>query len=182
MIKVKKIKKDFTGTVLSTDHSRRGREFEEVLERSGFRINTGAGVDIPDYDLEVKTKDINSTSPNSVASMTYEDICNKNYEQSGIFEKVQRQFRVKTDNGTVIDQEIFDFSRPFIQDVIKDAYESARAKMIQGDKSSYISGSAYGCFEQKAENSWTFRISVPAMKKLEGMSKSTFDKLFDYDN
>jgi hypothetical protein len=182
MMKVKKIKKDFTGTVLSKDHSRRGREFEEVLEQSGFRINTGSGVDMPDYDLEVKTKDIHSTSPNTVGSMTHEDVCNKSYEESGIFEKIQRQFRIETDNGTITNQEIFDFSKPFVQDLIKDAYESARTKMIQGDRSSYISGSAYGYFEQKTENSWAFRISVTAMKKLEGMAKSTFENFFDYDN
>lgn len=181
-MKVKKIKKDFTGTLLSKDHSRRGREFEQVLAQSGFRINTGCGVDLPDLDVEVKTKDVNSTSANTVGTMTYEDICNKSYEESGIFEKIQRQFRVETNNGTIVNQAIFDFSKPFIQDVIKDAYESAREKMIAGDKSSYISGSAYGYFEQKTENSWAFRISVPAMKKLEKMSTSTFERFFDYDN
>lgn len=181
-MKIKKIKKDFTGTVLSKDHSIRGKEFEQVMSNAGFQINQGIGADLQQVGIEIKTKDVNSGSPNSVGTMTYEDICNKSYEETHIFEKLQKQFRVKIDSGVVIDQELYDFTDPYIQDKIRDAYETARKKMIAGDKSSYIRGSDYGHFDQKTENSWQFRIPVSSMKKIEEMSKQTFSKFFDIDH
>ncbi len=179
-MKIKQIKKDFTGTILSRNHSVRGKEFEEVMSGSGFQINQGMGADLKESGIEVKTKDVNSSSPNSVGTLTYEDICNKSYKETHIFEKMQKQFRVVTDEGLVVDQNLFDFTDPYIQEKIEEAYENARQKMINGDKSSYIRGSEYGHFEQKTENSWAFRITVSAMRKIENMSKQTFKDFFEY--
>jgi hypothetical protein len=38
-MKIKRIKKDYTGTVLSKDHSIRGKQFEQVMSRDGWNIN-----------------------------------------------------------------------------------------------------------------------------------------------
>jgi|LakMenEpi03Aug12_release.lakeMendotaPanAssembly.Ray.scaffolds.fasta_scaffold00012_55 hypothetical protein len=179
-MKIKRIKKDYTGTVLSKDHSIRGKQFEQVMSRDGWNINQGPGADLQQIGIEVKTKDVNSGSANSVGTITVQDICSLSYKQTHIFEKLQKQFRITTADGIVTNQDLFDFTDPYIQEKIEEAYEIGRQKIINGDRSSYIRGSEYGHFEQRTENSYVFRIPVGSMKKIESMSKSTFNDFFEY--
>jgi len=182
--KVKSIKTDFRGLSLPNPATQ-GRDFEAVLARLGNPVNTGSGVDYPEYGLEIKTKGEESSSANSVGSMTYENIKITPYPKSNIAKKLQQQFRVKIRNGIVVSNKIYDFSAPHIQAVIENAYETARAKIIAGNDSNYISGGEFGYFERKKlsggrlTNSWAFRIPVKSMGKLEGMSQSTYTKFFD---
>lgn len=184
-VKVTNIKTDFVGTILPKDHSIRGAAFEDVLAQKGNPVSKGDRVDYPKYGLEVKTKDVKSTSANTVGSMTYENICSTPYNESPISEKIKQQLRVKVENGVVVNAKVYDFSPKFIQDAIKDAYEAGRARLIQdGNKSTYIPGTSFGYFERKKNkgeytNSWAFRIRTTSMDKLENMSKSTYKNLFE---
>ena len=182
--KIKEIKTDFRGTALP-DHATQGREFENILASKGHPVTQGPGPDYPKHDLEVKTKDEDSRSANSVGSMTSTKIKTTSYPNSSIAKKIQRQFRVKIKDGVIVSTKVYDFSAPFIQEVIEEAYEKARAKIIAGNTDSYIPGTSFGYFEQKKlsggklTNSWAFRIPVGSMKKLENMSQSTYGKLFE---
>ena len=182
--KIKEIKTDFRGIPLP-DHSTQGREFENILANKGHPVTQGQGPDYPEYDLEVKTKDTESKSANSVGSMTSKKIKVTPYPNSSIAKKIQRQFRVKIKDGVIVSTKVYDFSAPFIQEIIKEAYETARAKIIAGNTDSYIPGTTFGYFEQKKlsggklTNSWAFRIPVGSMKKLEKMAQSTYGKLFE---
>jgi hypothetical protein len=184
-VKVKSIKTDFRGTVLPKEHDLRGRAFEQILKNLGNPVAVGAGADYPKHGLEVKTKDTESTSANSVGSILYEDIKTTPYSKSSIAEKLQQQYRVKVKDGIVVSNKIYDFSKPHIQAVLENAYETARAKIIAGDNSNYITGGEFGHFERKKlkggklTNSWVFRIPVKSMDKLEGMAQSMFNELFD---
>ena len=184
-VKVKTIKTDFIGTVLPKDHSVRGRAFEDILGQNGNPVSKGAGVDYPKHGLEVKTKDIESTSANSVGAMTWENIKVTPYDMSPIADKIKQQYRVKVQKGIIVDTKVYDFSPDFIQEKLREAYETARAKIIKGDKSNYISGTKFGYFERKKgkggkeTNSWAFRIPVGAMDTLEGMAKSNYTTLFE---
>jgi hypothetical protein len=183
-VKVTSIKTDFRGIRLP-DAPHQGRGFERALSNAGNPVNNGHGPDYPEVGLEVKTKDIESTSANTVGTILYEDIKVTPYGMSSICKKLQQQFRVTVKDNIIVDQYVYDFSAPHIQEVIAKAYETARAKIIAGDKSSYISGTGYGFFEQKRlkggtlTNSWAFRIPVKSMKKLEGMAQSTYANLFE---
>ena len=185
-IKITKIKTDFTGVKLPADHSIRGKAFEDILAQTGNPVSKGSGPDYPEYGLEVKTKDISSNSANSVGSMTYEDIKLTPYDESPIAKKIKQQFRVKVNKeGVIINTRVYDFTPDFIQEKLREAYESARIKIIKGDNSDYIAGTKFGYFERKKgkdnkeTNSWAFRISVGAMDTLESMSKSKYSELFE---
>jgi hypothetical protein len=182
--KVKSIKTDFRGLALP-DPATQGRDFEAVLARLGNPVNPGQGADYPEVGLEVKTKNEESSSANSVGSMIWKDIKITPYPLSSIAKKLQQQYRVKIKNGIVISTKVYDFSAPHIQAVIEKAYETARAKIIAGDNSNYITGGEFGYFERKKlkggklTNSWAFRIPVKSMGKLEGMTQSTYTTFFE---
>jgi hypothetical protein len=162
-----------------------GRAIEQILIDQGIPIDsTAAGADIkhPGYNpLEVKSRDVDATSAQGVCKMLPEYIKVTPYCQSIVFEKMQQQYRVKTKDQLIISGEVYDFSPEYIQDLIEEAYEAARKKLINGNDDPYIYGTAWGYLEQtvKGSKSYEFRISNNAMKKLENTSKSTYKTLFE---
>jgi hypothetical protein len=159
-----------------------GRDIEKKLIVQGFNVDQrGAGVDIKNLGVEIKSRDLDSISPQSVGSMTPEDICVTPYSQSVICAKLQQQFRVKTKDQKIVSADVYDFSSPVIQQRIEESYELARQKIIEGDNSSYIAGGPYGYFERTVtgSRSYEFRLRDISMKKIENISKSTFDKFFE---
>lgn len=169
------------------DHGHIGRHIHDTVDNHGYAMNPGRGADIrmPGCQpAEVKSRDEDSRSPHSVGSMHEQDIINTCYEQTILWEKLQTQLRVKYRNHVIQSQEIYDFSRPIIQQKLRDAYETARHNLIQGnyDSSNYVPGTGFGHFERCANSDqWTFRIGNKGMQQLEAMARSTFDRLFDYD-
>ena len=114
--------------------------------------------------------------------MTLDDIKVTDYEDSAIFKKFQQQYRVKTEDGVIVEEHMYDFSGWFAQSLIKEAYETARKAVINGACGDYIPGGPYGYFERTNKNSKTsynYRLSDTAMKKMEAMANSTLNKLFE---
>lgn len=192
MIKVKTIKK---GIEVGTDipfrqsHGNVGRWVEDQLAINGYTMSNGKGVDIPGLGVECKSRKVESNSPHTVGTMTVADIINTKYEDSVIFEKFQQQYRVNySDEGQIVlSANVYDFSDPYIQQQIREAYENGRtilsAEMADdGYAPSYIRGGDFGQFEiTESNNSYRFRIPHGAMKKIETMSKgsSVFNSLFE---
>lgn len=165
-----------------------GRWAESVLESNGHRLDNGAGCDLPEYGVEVKTRKVESSSPHTVGTMRIEDIISTPYDQSLIFEKFQQQYRVNySDEGQVVlDSQVYDFTDEFIQDKIREAYEAGRKKIVanenQGFHPPYVKGTEFGQFEiAESYSSYRFRIPNGAMKKILQASKGTkiFKKLFE---
>lgn len=184
MIKINKLKTNLKGQQVSTNSSNRGRQVEHIMKAQGFDINTGAGPDLQfgDTPVEIKSRDNNATSPQTVGAMTLADIKSTSYEGSAIFKKFQQQYRVKTEEGVVVEEHMYDFSGWFAQSVIKESYETARQAIINGACGDYIPGGKYGYFERTNKNSKTsynFRLSDSAMKKMEAMANSTINQLFE---
>ena len=184
MIKINKLKTNLKGQQVSTNSSNRGRQVEHIMKAQGFDINTGAGPDLQfgDTPVEIKSRDNNATSPQTVGAMTLADIKSTIYEDSAIFKKFQQQYRVKTEEGVVVEEHMYDFSGWFAQSVIKESYETARQAIINGACGDYIPGGKYGYFERTNKNSKTsynFRLSDSAMKKMEAMANSTINQLFE---
>ncbi len=184
MIKSKnlKLKTTLVGTTVpnKTD-GHAGRYIETLLEDAGIPIDRTAIMDNPYFEL--KSRDLDSTSPQTVGSMTLESIKTTTWEDSTIREKIQLQYRVKTRDNVIVESEMYDFSGWSAQSVLKEAYEMARQDIINGNCNDYIYGSEYGYFEKtnKESNSWCFRINNRAFKKLEAMAKSTMDELFEFE-
>lgn len=189
-IKVKKLNKGIQkGSQLpfqqkfSADPGAIGQYVQRTMSKNGYNINTGSGVDLPDLDIEIKTRNINSTSGHTIGSMTVDDIIKTPYIDSSICKKTQRQYRVKYDDNTsiVTDERVYDFSDPYIQKKIEESYNAARDKIINGDRGDYIKGGNYGYFEKQTDNSYQYRVSNKAMTDIETMSSNskTFNGLFE---
>ena len=178
--RVKKIKSRLVGKKVSLKPVQRARELEEAIADIGFTLNLGRGVDLPEVGIDIKTRDVDAVSPHTVASMTADSIVATPYRYSNVFDKIQKQHRIKTQNGVVVDEFTYDFSAPYIQEWIESAYEAARAQMITGARGSYIPGNEYGYFEQSttSENTYSFRMSDSAMTRIERIARSTYSDLF----
>lgn len=156
------------------------RQIEDLLVSNGNNFNKGKGVDLPDDNLEVKSRLEESRSPHTVSGMTENDIINTPYKQSRVYQKLQKQMRVKHTCNKVVKVEYYDFSQPHIQDILEEAYEEAR-ESIKAGCTPYAPGTKYGYFEYKSSNTYSFRIPHKAMQELEAMAKSSFGTLFEYD-
>jgi len=180
-LRIRQIKSRLVGSTVSRNPVRRARQVEDNIGDQGWTLNRRQGADIKEYNIEIKSRDIDAISPHTVGSMTIADIIANNYENSTIFEKIQQQHRVKIQDGKVVDEYTYDFRAEYIQDLIRLSYETARAKIISGITDKYISGGEYGYFEQSttSENSYNYRIRDSAMTKLEHMSLSTYNNLFE---
>ena len=183
MAKIKQVKNLVGQMVPPKTHGAAGREIEEIMEAQGWPMDRrGQGVDVPTYGFEVKSRDLDSTSAQSIGKMLPEDIKVTAYPDSPIHDKIQQQLRVKTQGQVIVSADMYDFSNPFIQKKIEESYEAARAKIIAGDNSNYISGGAYGYFERtnpKTSRSYDFRLTDGAMIKLENMATSTFKDIYE---
>lgn len=166
-----------------------GREFENMLERDyGVKVNRGAGADSLLFGIEFKTRDLDATSPQTIATMTVKQIKATPYRQSAIFKKFQQQLRIKTKDNTIVEADLYDFTPDQIQEVIERAYEHARAQLIANDTlirtASGSEGIGYwGYFEatnKSSSDSRSFRINPNAMDDYEAMARSTFKNLFEY--
>jgi len=182
MIKVKnlKLKTSLVGErVPNKTDGLAGRYIENLLEHAGIEINRSATTDNPFF--EVKSRDLDSTSPQTVGGMTLNNIKVTAWEDSSICEKIQHQYRVKTQNNVIVESEIYDFSGWAAQSLLKEAYENGRQDIINGNTNNYIYGGKFGYFERtnKDSNTWCFRINHGAMQQLEQLAKSNFNNLFE---
>jgi radical SAM protein with 4Fe4S-binding SPASM domain len=109
MIKVKTLKKaNLVGIeVPGNIGGYAGRYVEEILEQRGYRIDQGQGCDMPSLNIEVKTRDLDATSPQTIGTMSVIDIIETDYEDSPICEKIQQQYRIKTRNGVIVENKIY---------------------------------------------------------------------------
>jgi hypothetical protein len=174
-------KGDLRGENLGTRFSGvAGRTAEQKLQDRGYKLSNGAGVDMPTERVEVKTRAKEATSPHTIATARAKVYINTDYENSLVFEKTQQQYRIKTQNGIVVENKIYDFSNPYVQDELKDAYNKCRKKLANGNRDNTIYGSRWGYLEKKkhTKESYSFRISNGAMKKIEAICNSTLSTLY----
>jgi hypothetical protein len=191
-VKVTKIKKgvnvgDSVPTMSGYNPGNVGNYIEQCIISSGhYNYNTQKGVDLPDIGVEVKTRNEDATSPQTIGRMTIDDIKNTPYEQSSIYEKIQTQYRVKHRDGIITEESVYDFSDPMIQDIIEESYETARKMIIEGNISYYIRGkNCWGYFEKtsgSSDNLRDFRLPNKQMKEIEKISKNAkhIRNLFDF--
>ena len=183
MAKIKQVKNLVGQSVPPKTHGAAGREIEEIMSAQGWPMDRrGQGVDVPAYGFEVKSRDLDSTSAQSIGKMLPEDIKVTAFPDSPIHDKIQQQLRVKTQSQVIVSADMYDFSNPFIQQKIEESYETARAKIVAGDDNNYVSGGPYGYFERtnpKTSRSYDFRLTDSAMVKLENMATSTFKDLYE---
>jgi hypothetical protein len=192
-VKVFKLAEMLVGKTLpDTYGGASGRGLEALVKSLGVPIQNGAGADWKVYGLEFKSRDLDSSSPQTIATMLPEDIISTNYKDSLVFEKFQQQVRVHTRNNIIIFASVFDFSKSHIQNKLEEAYLACQhrlAELVAYKKQnpnanielpSYIPGTKFGYLEQTGKGtSYSFRVHDGAMEELEGMAKSTYNIHFE---
>lgn len=191
MIKITKIN---AGIPVGTEvperqhHGNVGRWVEAEMRRQGWHVTEGKGADMPEVGIEIKSRKIESNSHHTVGTMAIDEIIYTPYDLSVVKDKFQKQYRVHySDEGQVVVAEgLVDLSDDYIQSKIREAYETARKKIIEnqelGFHPPYVKGTEWGHFEiAQSYSSYRFRIPNHSMKKIEKVSKNAgiFDRLFE---
>jgi hypothetical protein len=169
----KKVPKQYHGNV--------GRFIEKGLAKNGHNVNTGKGIDLPEENLEVKSRKTESTSAHTIGSITREHIKTTPWHDTDLKAKCQRQYRVSySDNESVIKEaKIYDLTDPYIQEKFEEGYEAGRKLIIEGNEGDYIRGSKWGYFEKQTDNSYQYRIPHSSMKTILTAAGNNFGDLFE---
>jgi len=195
-LKIKSIKADFSNVQLPTRGTvhdyQRGKMVEDILMEQGYHIDTSGTVDIPEWGVEVKTRQSHSHSAHTTGTMTHNNIIHTSWEESDYRDKLQRQYRITIDSetGTVAEDIVVDLTHNDLQSKMKSGYEIARKKIIDhynqtGEMlTGTVAGNMYGSLEHRPGKSGTgrsyaHRISDGGMKRLIKTARSTFTDLFE---
>jgi hypothetical protein len=152
-----------------------GQWVDKTMMEKGHTIDSKGRVDMPEYNIDNKTRKKGSKANHTVGSMTISDIINTtNWEDTGYFPKVQNQNQVLWDPvfKEVVDVKIVDMAIPDIQDQLKAAYEDLRAQVVAGNRSKTITSSnGWAVLDGSGHhNSYRYRITNTAMKKIHTIS------------
>jgi Glu-tRNA(Gln) amidotransferase subunit E-like FAD-binding protein len=162
--------------------------------------NVSSVVDLENYGIEIKSKDISTNTDWSIGSMTLEDILNNTYQTSSVYKKLQALLLIDVDDTfqVVKDIGLYYFDIDEIQMLFEESYESARkqiqqrvaqhavnvAKSVESGNFNAVLGKVnFGSYEKfqgdfgKFEytnngNSFQFRITLAQMKHLTTLAAS----------
>jgi len=164
-----------------------GQWVDAEMMRKGHTIDPKGRVDLPEYNIDNKTRKKGSKADHTVGSMTIPDIIDTpNFEDSGFYPKVQNQNQITWDPifKEVVDVKIVDMAIPDIQNRLKAAYENLRAQVIEGNRAKTITSS---CGWARLDgynhnNSYRYRITDTAMKQILTISAMRDSlKLFNFE-
>lgn len=166
-----------------------GKHVEKLVSNRGIPVRNGT-VDIPKYQLEIKTRNKDSHAAHTVGTMTLDDILITKYDSSPIRKKMQYQYRVEYDNvlNIITDDKIYDFTSDYIQNKVKSAYVAGQVALynhvnlnIKPPLSVY--GNQYGHFEKRQKNQYAFRIPDVVMRSFlnTSMSNKTSISILDIE-
>ena len=190
-IKTLKITEQLIGKTLPpTFGGESGRGLETLLISLGIPLQNGAGADWKMFGLEVKSRDLKATSPQTIGTILPENMVLSDWANSSVAEKFQQQFRVHTRDNVIVAARVYDFSPKFIQEKLSEAWDIlknrieleliAQANDPTHELPMYIPGTRYGYLERQENiRSYHFRVSSAAMKELETMALSTINILFE---
>ena len=164
-----------------------GHWVDAEMMRKGHTIDPKGRVDMPEYNIDNKTRKKGSNANHTVGSMTIPDIiATPAWEETGFYPKVQNQNQVTWDPifREVADVKIVDMALPEIQSKLRDAYEDLRRQLVAGVRTKTITSSnGWAVFDGfNHPNSYRYRITNTAMKQILTISAMRDSlKLFDFE-
>jgi hypothetical protein len=164
-----------------------GQWVDAEMMRKGHAIDHKGRVDMPEYNIDNKTRKKGSNANHTVGSMTIPDLIDTpRWEDSGFYPKVQNQNQITWDPvfKEVVDVKIVDMAIPDIQNRLKAAYENLRAQVVEGNRSKTITSSCGWAVLDgfNHHNSYRFRITNTAMKQILTISAMRDSlKLFNFE-
>ena len=161
-----------------------GRFIEKQLEKHGHNYNTGKGIDLPELNVENKSRKVGSKSAHTVGRMTTNDIINTSWENSSIREKIQalqNRYEWNDTFGEITNNSLYDFTDPDIDVILKSGYELGRQEIASGMCGNNTK--TYGAIiwqKDKDKEQWQYRITEKGMRQIKNMAKQTsYRKLFE---
>ena len=164
-----------------------GQWVDAEMMRKGHVIDPKGRVDMPEYNVDNKSRKKGSTANHTVGSMTIPVIINTpRWEDTGYFPKVQNQNQITWDPDfkEVCDVRLVDMAMPEIQGPLSDAYKDLRQQVIDGVRTKTITSSnGWAVLDGSGHhNSYRFRITNTAMKKIHILSAMRDSlKIFDFE-
>ena len=181
---VETLKKQLIGTdVPKKDKGEAGRFIErEIHDITGTQ--NGKGCDIEAWGVEIKSRDIDSTSAITIGSEHIDTIKNEPYENTAICEKTQHIILVKTQDRKIIDIEYLNFSDDNIQHQARASYNHGQKILKQGLNANpnYVETDGHPFYFENTtheNDSWAFRIRWQKLCQLNQQTKTTFNKIFE---
>jgi len=163
-----------------------GQWVDKQLASRGHVIDSSGIVDIPGYGIDNKSRKKYSKASHTVGSMTKNAIKNTpDWFNTRFHKKVLNQNQIEWDPDfqEVTNVDVLDMNLPEIQLPLKAAYENLRDKMLKNpNEKNIVSDCGWAVFDGYCHNnSYRFRITDKAMKKIKTMSKSRDSRkgLFD---
>ena len=176
--RVKIIKNNIAvGTAIPTWHQdhEAGQWADKKLAEHGHVIDTTGVIDLPQYGVDNKTRSVTSKANHTVGSMTINNIINTpNWKDTRFYQKSKNQNRImynktfmEVSNVYLLDMDITE-----IQEKLSEAYDDLRNSLVHGNRSKEIkSANGWAVLDGYGhENSYRFRITNSAMKKIESLS------------
>lgn len=170
----------------STKDCEIGQWVDEQMVAKGHTVDQNGIVDLPEYGIDNKTRKQGSTAYHTVGSMTIKDILNTpNWVNTRYYKKALNQNQIQWSEvfQEVVDVTVLDMDLPEIQEPLERAYNDLRSKVENGDRSKHIkSDCGWAILDgYNHNNSYRYRITDKAMKKIQNMSRSrdTRKRLFE---
>jgi len=163
-----------------------GRLFEDILRHRGYDLQSGAGPDLHQMKIEIKSRNICSSSSHTICTMPGYLIKQQPYEKTLFYQKIQKQYRIEYErynhkSSIIREARIYDFSSHIIQDKLKKGYEYLQNELINQPNATYLSCEhGYGILEKVpgSKDSFYYRLSDKCMAKIKRLSTSKFESLF----
>lgn len=138
---------------------------ENKLEKLGFPVNRGKGADLA--GMEIKSRKRGTTSAITLGSMITDDIINTPWDECAIKKKIERMSIVNWDSdfAEIIGTDVLDTTSDACQEILRDAYEHARAAIAAGEDT-YTKNTGGIYLERKSGNSWQMRASTTGLRRI----------------
>jgi hypothetical protein len=167
-----------------------GRWVENHLAAQGYKINRGFGIDLKGLKLEIKTRDINATSAQTITSLSLSNLLTYDWKRGPARHKITRQYRVlykqlDFQSSIVVESGVFDFTKSGIPQILGSDFDVNRQYFEDyvekhGEYPKYVNkGQGWLFLERTTERKvWQVRVTNRNMNKLENMTKQV--QLFDF--
>ena len=160
-----------------------GQWIDHVLTTNGYNIDKTGVVDIPDLNIDNKSRKKGSKTHHSVGSQTIKKwLETSNFKDTDIFKKLQNQNQVTYDSNfdVITNVRLIDMDIDVTQDTLESIYENLRQKLVSGNRSKSIYSD---CKRGVAEcythsNSYKLRLTDKYMKQVQNIAgnRDTFNK------
>jgi hypothetical protein len=160
-----------------------GQWIDHTLTVNGYNVDKFGVVDIPDLNIDNKSRKKGSKTHHSIGSQTIKKWLDyANFKDTDIYKKLQNQNQVIYDSNfsVITSVRLVDMDIDVTQDTLEIIYNDLRKKLVNGDRSKSIYSN---CKRGVAEcythsNSYKFRLTDKYMKQVQNIAgnRDTFSK------